>query len=296
MKRICYILCYSVTWLTCYYSVQAQSHEWWAENVQWDGITHWSRYITTSAGALGPNGLPIPSLSSGTVLNQNYLAFTGNVHVKEGDPTSNPALYGNFALVADKVSFDFYWVPIELFNPSHEVKTERNVFHEYYNVKHATGDIYLNTRVQLLNRDRIKLALRIGYKFATSNKLGAARFTDSPGYYFDLSINHSSNLSSGSRLAWIGMLGFYAWQTNKPHLLQDDALLAGIGLRWTVKKWETEGSMRTYVGYMNNGDQPMVLLTRTKYRIGKVQLLGSLQFGLHDYPYTSIETGVFYHL
>ncbi len=274
---------------------RSQSHEWWAENVNWDGITHWSRYITISPGHMGPNALPVPKLSTGAVQNQNYLGISSSLHLRSGDQTINPTLYGNYAFVKDKVSFDFHWVPVEFFKQSHTLKTERKVFHEYYDVMRASGDIYLNTRIQIMSRQKTNLGLRLGYKFATSNKIGAARFTDSPGYYFDLSAGYLLRKTSNSELRMLGMMGFYAWQTNKPHLLQDDAFLTGLGIRWTDSRVETEASIRSYIGYMNNGDKPVIALLKSSYRLEKISLSASIQQGLHDYKYTSFETGFYYY-
>lgn len=71
---------------------------------------------------------------------------------------------------------------------SHAIKERRHVFSHYYYDQSAQGEIHLNTNIQLLNkwRENFHSGLRIGYRLPTSNGLGMARFTDAPGYYFDL--------------------------------------------------------------------------------------------------------------
>jgi hypothetical protein len=58
-----------------------------------------------------------------------------------------------------------------------------------YNDTKAQGDIYANINFQIFNKWRkyIHLALRAGFRYPTSSSVDAARFTDAPGYHFDVS-------------------------------------------------------------------------------------------------------------
>jgi hypothetical protein len=170
-------------------TASAQDHYWWANNVGWDGQRFWGDYIIRAPRFLGPNALPIPRLGNGRVPNERSIALSGNSHFTLGDATQNLALYGTYNLVPDVISFELYWVPIEYFKLSHVIKTERKTFHIFYNEPLASGDIYLHTLIQVLKAEThpLDLALRIGYRFPSSTMLGMARYTDSPGYYLDLS-------------------------------------------------------------------------------------------------------------
>src|SRR5690349_4098621 len=44
-----------------------QSFQWWADLVKWDGVTPWQRYIKTFPKYLGPNGLPVPLITNGSI-------------------------------------------------------------------------------------------------------------------------------------------------------------------------------------------------------------------------------------
>ena len=140
---------------------QAQDFGWWAKLVNWDGVTPWQRYLITNPGYLGPNALPVPFITNGSIDSVNSIALTGNFHFSKGDKTQNVAVYGNYSLVKDVISFDFFWVPYEHFEMNHATKEKRHVFSHYYYDQSAQGEIHLNTNIQLLRkwRDIIHLAL-----------------------------------------------------------------------------------------------------------------------------------------
>ncbi|HEY6505564.1 MAG TPA: hypothetical protein VIZ28_16430 [Chitinophagaceae bacterium] len=270
----------------------AQTFDWWAQTVNWDGVSHWSRYIITQPGYLGPNALPVPRITNGSIDSISSVAATGSFHFSKGDNTQNLTIYANYCLVKDVISFDASWVPYEHYTMSHEIKTERHVFSHFYNDHAAPGDIHLNTNIQLLNkwRKHIHLALRIGYRFPTGGGLGAARYSDGPGYYFDLSFGKPFN---NSRLKWIGMAGFYSWQLISDKHRQDDAFLFGSGLEWNTKSIRLQTYIAGYIGYLkNSGDKPIVFRTTLEKKIKQISLLFGFQQGLHDFKYSSVELGM----
>jgi hypothetical protein len=275
--------------------VRAQDFPWWAKLVNWDGATPWQRYIITNPAYLGPNALPVPFIRNGSIDSVNSIGLTGNIHFSKGDNTQNLGVYGNYTLVKDLIGFDVYWVPYERFQVGHEVKEERRVFSHYYFDQSAQGEIHLNTNIQLLNkwRKHVHLALRIGYRLPTSNGLGAARYTDAPGYYFDLSAGKP--LGKCSKWKAIGMAGLYVWQTNLDGRRQNDAFLFGGGIEWNHRKWHMQVYGAGYLGYMNNfGDKPIVFRTTFERRGKNINGILKFQQGIHDFDYTGVETGIRY--
>jgi hypothetical protein len=275
-------------------SSTAQTFEWWARLVHWDGVSEWPKYMITQPGYMGPNALPVPRIANGSIDSLFSLAATGAFHFSKGDNTQPVTLYGNYCLVKDRISFDASWIPYELFTMSHAIKEQRHVFSYFYYDRHATGDVQLNTNIQLLNKWRksIHLALRIGYRFPTGTELGAARFTDGPGYYFDLSFAKPFN---NSHVKWIGMLGFYSWQMINLNRRQEDAFLFGTGAEWNTKTCRLQTYVGGYIGYLeNSGDKPIVFRTTLEKKIKRVSLLLNFQQGLHDFHYTTVETGMKY--
>jgi len=197
--------------------------------------------------------------------------------------------------VKDLITFDLWYLPIEYFNMSHQVKTERKTFYYFYNKKSAYGDTYFNTNIQLLKRHSFNLKLRVGYKFPTSGQIGMARFTDKPGYYFDLNFGKRYFITNDLFLSINGMLGFYVWETNSDFQYQNDAPLYGIGLSLKYNRiFNIATGVRGYNGYIKNGDRPLVWKTNLSRRINYIDFSFSYQIGLHDTKYHSFEFGIGY--
>src|SRR5436190_6356973 len=267
-----------------------QTFDWWAQLVHWDGVSEWPKYMITQPAYMGPNALPVPRIGNGSIDSSFSIAATGSLHFSKGDNTQNFTIYANYCLVKNVISFDASWIPYEHFTMSHAIKEQRHVFSHFYYDQQETGVIELNTTYQLLNRWRkdIQLALRIGYRFPTGTGLGVARYTDGPGYHFDLSFGKPVNTS----LKWIGMLGFYSWQLINVGRRQDDAFLFGTGAEWNTKRVRLQTYVAGYLGYqLNSGDKPVVFRTTVEKKIKRTSFLLGFQQGLHDFKYSSIEVG-----
>lgn len=294
----CGHLLWSLFLLLCVSPIDGQDHQWWADNVNWDGSTHWSTYIVSSPRFLGPNALPIPKQNTGRIPKESSLELDFESHFSSGDHTYNTRVQLDYVFVPDKISFQLFWVPIEFFEVSHEVKTKRRIFHTFYNEQQAIGDINFLTNLQLLREEKHQwnAALRIAYRFPTSSLQGAARFTDAPGYHFDLGI--SRTLFPDKPLQWQPslMLGFLVWQTNRDDQFQNDAFLYGLSSKLWYKKWQWEVSYRAYHGYLANGDHPQVLNTRLRYDFSQMSLHFDLGLGVLDNLYNRLAIGVQYRM
>jgi hypothetical protein len=274
--------------------VRAQTLAQWAQLVHWDGVSHWSRYIITQPAFQGPNALPVPRMGNGSIDSSFFISATGNFHFSKGDNTQNYAVYANYCLVKDLISFDIFWVPFEYYQLSHAMKEERHIYPQFYYDKKGEGELHLNTNFQILKRWKkyISLAARIGYRFPTGSGFGAARDIDAPGYYFDISFGKPINHSA---LKWTGMLGFYSWHIESDKNNQDDAFLFGTGLEWNKNNWRIQSNVEGYIGYLeNSGDKPVVFRFNIEKTIKSFGLLLGFQQGLHDFDYSSGEVGVKY--
>lgn len=268
----------------------AQDHDWWAANVQWDGKTHWSTYIISKPRYLGPNGLPIPELVNGKTPERSLIAMEGQAHFSRGDQTLNPWLRAMYSVTPGKIALELLWIPVEYAHVSHAVKTERRVFHHFYDRRWATGDVYVQTYLQLMRQEKrgLDLMLRMSSRLPASNMQGAARFTDAPGYSMDLSAG--SNLSRHWRI--MGMAGLYVWQTNQDDQFQNDAFLFGAGTAWTGGPWQLELGCRGYLGYMGAGDDPIALSIQGGYTAKRWGWKLGLQQGFRDLRYATVQVGV----
>jgi hypothetical protein len=84
------------------------------------------------------------------------------------------------------------------------------------------------------------------------------------------------------------MAGFYLWQTYRDDYRQDDCFLYGLGLDTRFGKFEMTNALGGYLGYIGNGDRPVVyrlaiktlLTSRINYEFG-------FQQGISDFQYST---------
>ncbi|MFT6718688.1 MAG: hypothetical protein ACJAY8_001084 [Sphingobacteriales bacterium] len=238
---------------------------------------------------MGPNALPIPLP---TAIAKRPLGISvGNSTAYNKSEYANATYFAlNVAPFSDRVRIEFYGMPFEFFKVSHQLKTDRKTFWRKYNSKFANGDLQLTSYFNLLEEkfNRPSFELRINYRFPTSDNVGAARFTDSPGYFFDVSIEKTEinkHLKDKNLKKWFINLGFYAWQTNDARQFQNDAVVFGLGQKWENDKRRFSIYANGFIGYQNNGDQPIISgmeYQRNNWRI-------NLERGLHDYNFTSLK-------
>ncbi|MFZ9386433.1 MAG: hypothetical protein ACO25B_01005 [Chitinophagaceae bacterium] len=275
--------------------IQAQTQEEWARIVNWDGVSHWSKYIITQPKFMGPNALPVPYLTNGGTDSTNYVGSSASFHFTKGDRAQDLAVFGNYCLLRDRISIDISYEPVEIYQTSDTIKKQRHVYYKNYYDNHARGDVHLNFNIRIFRKweKTVQLALRIGYRYPASSGLESARYTDGMGYYFDVS--YGKPLSPN--LKWIGMAGFYVWQLNGDGHRQNDAFLFGNGLEWNRNGWKAQGYIAGYMGYLyNSGDKPIVVRAQAEKRFKKSGLLFRMQHGIQDYMYTSAELGVKFYL
>ncbi len=290
MKKILFIIFFSI-------SLQSfsQSYIWWNKINNWDGITNWYKYLIFSPKYMGPNALPVPEIKNGTLnYHTNFQLYYENQSFS-GDNTNDLFTKLHFPLFSDRVALDISIVPIEFYKMdtiTRDIRHERDFDGKGF----SYGDFYVATYIQLIKDKKYfpDVLLTINLKTASGNNIEAARYTDSPGYFFDLSFGKKYKLNSVffRALQPFAMFGFYCWQTNLDNHFQDDAFLYGLGFSFLLKNIEISNQFGGYIGYLNNGDKPAVyrfiLQTKTSSFVNyKLQV----QRGLHDFLYTSIRIG-----
>ena len=269
--------------------MQAQ-YEWWVETHNWDGVTHWSNYIITSPAYMGPNALPVTEISNGTIYPEAYFEGAVDAHFSQGDDTQN--IYGKlyFPFLDCKVAFQSYVVALEHYQMTEETRDERYA-RTYSGEGWIGGDIYLGALIQIV-KDRGKwpdILFTANFKTASGGKLHDARYTDSPGYSFDLSIGKSYILKGNEQknLRPYIMLGFYSWQTHREDYMQNDAFLYGAGLDWNIKRLLIANQLGGYAGYIDDGDKPVVYRLKFLIQRPKWNYKFAFQQGLNDFEYSS---------
>lgn len=275
------VISISLVWLSV--SASSQTPQWWADNVGWDGISPYQTYIKLSSSGMGPNALPVPTLHNPLRSTSSWFSTSAQIFHHTREWTYSSYLELNWR-ISNWLRLEIEVMPLEYYHTQHELKEERKIFWEAYDDQFAGGDIYIETAVRIppLWLAGLHSELRIGLKTASGTHLGAARFTDTPGYYADLTTIWNPVKYHMLEI----MLGFLAYQTYESRSRQNDCLLWGMGHAFTTKKWRLYHSLRGYKGYLHIGDSPMlyeVEVTRFIQKNWEINMKAGL--GIADYPY-----------
>ncbi len=269
----------------------AQGPQWWSDNVDWDGVTPFEHYLELTPTGMGPNALPVPDLHG---QNDSTTSFTlsGAASFRSGETTLHSAMDLRWQATPE-IRLRVHLVPLEWYHTNHELKTRRKIHFLSYDQQWAGGDIYVETIIRIPKRwIPVYSEFRVGLKTASGTNLGAARYTDTPGYFFDLS--SAGRIAGQPALEWELMAGFYAYQTYDNQHRQNDCILYGASLGWRSPKWSLRGELRGYRGYFKLHDRPLV--AAVEGRLGSFQdnwqLILRGEQGLYDWPYSSIHVGV----
>ena len=263
---------------------------WWNETHGWEyGMPGWRSFITISPGYLGPNALPVPVVQKGVLETQKTIEGGADFHFRGGDQTQN--LAGRFYYpFSEKIAVEVSGVVLEHYSMSDEIRDERAA-RDKDGEGLAVGDLYFATMIQLVKNRRFpNTLLRAALRTASGGRLDAARYSDSPGYYFDLGFSKEipSIFKNTNALPFLSV-GFYTWQTNDDENLQNDALMFGAGLELKNKKWQLDNTVSGYLGYKNERDQPVVYSVGLKRELKKNALRLQYIHGLHNWEYQTVK-------
>jgi len=264
--------------------------EWWNDLHDWqEGDPGWRNYMIISPGYLGPNALPVPEVKRGFLDKKTEIEFSAATHFLKGDPTQDISgrLYVPFANA--RIAIELYGVIAEHFAFSNEIRDER-----YARIEdgkgYAFGDLYFSTLIQLVKDKKFpNTLLRMACKTASGNQLEGARYTDSPGYFFDLSFSKELAKTEKGCIRPFGLGGFYSWQTNDELNLQNDAYMYALGADFVRNSWQLSGSWSGYSGYKNQRDQPMQLNFEMRHDFGNKAFRVQYVNGLRDLEYKTIK-------
>lgn len=273
------------------FSFSQNEYAWWYTKHNWPTSKTWLTALKIAPRYMGPNALPVPEINSGILPDKAYLKTGLEAHTSTGDKTQNAYAEVYIPLFSKRVGLNVNIVPYEHFKTDSITRDYR--FAREYDVEgNAIGDVYIGTHIQLLAYDGVwpDIAMSINIKTASGTNLNAMRFTDTPGYYLDLSFG--KNFHSDGFIKTIrpyGMLGFYAFQTYHVIYRQNDCMLYGGGLNIATKNLQLSNSFGGYKGYIGNGDNPAVYrATLTTKFNSHVNFDLRFQKGIADYKYTSL--------
>lgn len=267
----------------------AGDYRWWNELHDWDtGDPNWRSYLIISPGYLGPNALPVPDVKKGYLQAKTEFEITASNHFFNGDPTRDISgrIYIPFA--KNRVAIEMYGVALEQYAYSEEIRNER--FSRDENGKGImAGDFYFSTLIQICRDKAFPNTL---FRFASKTTTGepdAARYTDTPGFFLDLSFSKDLFVSGNRTLRPFGLFGFYNWQTYDELNPQNDAYLYALGADFEKNDWLWSASWSGYTGYKNNGDRPMQLNFDVRKDFEKTSLRFQYLHGLRDWKYKTVK-------
>lgn len=276
----------------------SDDYDWWNIKHGWEpGMPGWRDWMHISPGYLGPNALPVPEVKKGIVSAGTNIEFGFDVHFQEGDPTQNlfAKYYHSFA--NNKIAIELYGVIVEHYAMSEYIRDERLARH-FEGKGFTNGDLYFSTLLQLVkDRKFPDTMVRFVCRTASGNQLDDARYSDSPGYFFDFSF--SKEFCGPNRKLSImpfTSFGFYSWQTNDEIGLQNDAYLYTLGadLKWS--RWSVSNSLSGYSGYKKERDRPMVYTFDLNHSLKRHILRLQYLYGLRDWNYKTVKFSIIWNL
>lgn len=258
--------------------------------------THFSQKITISPAFMGPNALPVPNINTGIIAPYKQFEIAQHLHFGHGDRTQNLFAKLTYPFADEQIAVEAYMVPIEFFSMNDSIKAERNI-PETDAKNHAVGDVCFGTIIQLL-RDKKYLpdiTLSMNCKTASGGNLEKARYTDTPGYWFDVAAGKTFRFN-GNILDYVriyGSGGFYCWQTYDTNP-QNDAFLFGGGFSFQRAAHTVEISTGGYKGWKENGDFPIVSRIIFSRQYEQTVLKVGWQKGWRDFDYNTYSFSLIY--
>ncbi|MCG6188548.1 hypothetical protein [Maribellus maritimus] len=278
------------TFLFSFFYTNAQDDwGWWNELHGWEsGDPGWRNWIKITPGYMGPNALPVPEVKRGLITEKTEFQVTTSNHFHSGDPTQDISAKLFLPFAKNRIAVEMWGVLFEHFAFSEEIRNER-IARNKDGTGVAIGDFYFSTLIQI-SKDRKfpNTLLRFATKTASGNQLESARYTDSPGYFFDLSFSKDFGQKEATLFRPFGLIGFYSWQTNDELNLQNDALLYALGGEIIKNTWVFSGSFSGYSGYKNERDRPLHMNFEMRKDFENRAVRLKYQHGLHDWKYKTL--------
>lgn len=265
-------------------------YSWWNELHGWEsGDPGWRNWMKISPGYLGPNALPVPEVKKGFISSDFEIEISASTHFSSEDPTQDISGRLFIPFAKNKIAIEMYGVAVEHFAFSETIRNER-IARDEDGKGFAVGDFYFSTLIQISkNRKFPNTLLRLATKTASGNQLEAARFTDSPGYFFDLSFSKDYGENEDVVFRPFGSFGFYSWQTNDELNLQNDAFLYAFGADFEKNNWLFSGALSGYSGYKNRRDRPARLNFEIQKEFRNKAVRVQYFHGLRDWEYKTVK-------
>lgn len=280
-----------------FYETFGEDYTWWNKIHDWEpGMPGWRSFIHSSPGYMGPNALPVPEVKKGIVTAGNTVEFGMDFHFMKGDPTQNifAKYYHSFA--DNKIAIELYGVIVEHYAMSTYIRDERFA-RDFDGKGFANGDLYFSTLIQVIKDKKFPDTMfRMACRTA-SGELDAARYTDSPGYFFDFSFSKEYIYENEKyRFLPYASFGFHSWQIYDEINVQDDSYIYGIGGEFKYSRWKLSNTLSGYSGYKKVHDRPLVYSIDLNHSFKNQTMRLQYLHGLRDWNYRTIKLSLIVNL
>ena len=291
-KHLLFLFCFVALSLS---AQENGEYDWWNELHDWEqGDPSWKDYIIMAPRYLGPNALPVPEVKKGIITPNSEFEFTISNHFHPGDPTEDISAKIFIPFAKNKIAVEFYGVILEHYSFSEKIRDERFA-RDRDGKGYAAGDLNFSTVIQIFkDRKFPNTLLRFTGRTASATKMSAARYTDTPGYFFDLSFSRPTHDKTDNILVPFGSFGFYCWQTNDDKNFQNDAYMYAAGLDYLKSNWLFSASVSGYSGYKKY-DKPVQLNVDIRKDLNqKTAIRFQYLNGFRDWEYKTIRFSFFW--
>ena len=279
-------------------SISGEDYTWWNKLHGWEtGMPGWRSFLHISPGYMGPNALPVPEVKKGIVTAGNNVEFGLDFHFMKGDPTQDifAKYYRSFA--ENKVAIELYGVIVEHYAMSAYIRDERNA-RDFDGKGFTNGDLYFSTLIQVIKGKKFPDTMfRMACRTASGNQLDGARYTDAPGYFFDLSFSKEYE-GRNEKMSFLpfASVGFHSWQINDEINMQNDTYMYGVGGEFKWSRWTVSNSLSGYSGYKKIHDKPMVYTIDLNHSYKNQTIRLQYLYGLRDWNYRTIKLSLIVNL
>lgn len=264
-------------------------YSWWNQIHGWkEGSPGWQSFMIISPGYLGPNALPVPDVKKGLIFGKTEIELTSSFHYLKGDPTQDLSTRIYIPFANNRIAVEMSGVAIEHYSYTEKIRNERfsrNMDGKGFDV----GDFYFTTLIQVIKNNKYlpNTLFRFSTKTASGN-LNSARYTDTPGYFLDLSFSREFGKKPTGTWRPFAMYGFYCWQTYDLSNPQNDAHLYAFGSDFEIKTFLLSASLSGYSGYKENRDKPVQLNFDIRKDYKNTAFRIQYLHGLRDWEYKTI--------
>jgi len=251
----------------------------------------------------GPNANPVPEFTAAVIPAETKISLAAESSFGFGDETQTLHFSAEIPLIPEKVSLKFWSAAFEHYNVSDEVAAQRQMLGK--NSGTATGDMYVQTRIRLLEETHRRPSVVFNSTLKTSSGTGFInrRNFNTAGYYFDVEFGKSFPVEASflNELRLGTDFGFFCWDVQTPgNNVQDDAIMYGAKILLKNDSFAWENTLGGYYGWLRHipdyGNKPLVYSTKIAYKRQVTQYFLQYTRGIQHFPFHQMMAGASFSL